>query len=112
MGQTVKIMPDYGCSPIWIYQNGDLVSNPELDSLPWPPDLICLLKSWDKRFQDTLNQDDPVESGFPTAMARQAFSQEGQQLCDRIRVVLGPDYRVVYHSIEIGQIVEGQTKQD
>ncbi len=59
-------MPDYGCHAVWeITQSGS--ENTDPDDLPISIQLAEALTVWAARYDATLDQSDPLASGFSTA---------------------------------------------
>jgi len=65
-------MPDYECWPLW--RDGDEIGNVDPASLPITSDLHDRLVGWAKRFDETLDRDDPVSSGFPPQPRKRRLS--------------------------------------
>jgi hypothetical protein len=97
MGKRMKLMPDYGCSPLWEYLDGDLVDNPSPDGLPLTDDLKAALHAWAAAYDRTLNQEYPPDSGFASPAEEETFEAEGRRLWRELRSQLGPGWEVVYH---------------
>ena len=102
MSRTLKLMPDYGCSPLWVYDGDDLVSNPEPAAFPWTSDLVERVNAWRKEFDQSLNQDDPANSGFVSLEHRRAFAVTGEQLGREIQSQLGEGWHVRYYNVLTG----------
>lgn len=96
MTKTFKLMPDYGCSPLWA--SGGDVGNIALDSLTLRQATRAALRAWADAFDSTLNKDDPRHSGFRTKAEADAFDVEGRRLWGLLRREL-PDTKVVYFSV-------------
>jgi hypothetical protein len=96
MYETIKLMPDYGCSPVWA-AGGD-VGNIDLNDLPVSPSLREALGSWASRFDQTLNPEDPRNSGFRSRGDLSTFDAEGRRLWNALRREL-PRTRVLYFSL-------------
>ncbi|MBP1885583.1 hypothetical protein [Sinorhizobium mexicanum] len=97
--RTFKLMPDYHCFPLWENASG-AAANVDPASLPVPVDLILRLNSWAAKFDETLNLDDPIKSGFNSEPLEQAFLDEGRHLCIALRAQLGDGYLVTYEGGE------------
>jgi len=96
MEKQITLMPDHGCSPLWIYDAPDLVDNPDPDELPVTPDLKVALERWSAAYEGTNDVEDPLNSGFTTPADEEAFEAEGQRLCAELQAQLGPEYTVSY----------------
>jgi hypothetical protein len=90
---TIKIMADYHCFPIWKSIDGG-VENINPDDLPISNDLKRDLHNWSEEFDSTLNADDPANSGFLDEISKVAFEKNGLKLTDRLRQELGVDFSV------------------
>lgn len=89
----VKLMPDYQCFPLWDMTPG---AYGDLDpkNLPISETLQAQLMNWARAYDETLNLDDPMKSGFKTVVAKDAFEAEGMRLADRLRKELGAEFEV------------------
>jgi hypothetical protein len=106
MTKRIKLMPDYGCSPLWEYADGDLVANPQPDELPLSDGLRAALRRWAEAYDATLKPEDPRASGFAAPAAEAAFEANGQRLWKQLREELGHDSEVFYFSHRDGRIHE------
>lgn len=97
MAQTIKLMADYQCWPLW-WVDDARVGDIDPHDLPLTPRTIARLTTWAATFDATLNWQDPAASVWPSPAARAAFEQEGIALWVRLREELQPDYTVVYKS--------------
>ena len=89
-----KLMPDYGCYPVW-ETRGDEYENMDPDTLPISETLATELTSWAAQFDATLNQRDPVSSGFASKAEECAFDMHGRSLWAELRKEL-PDADISY----------------
>lgn len=96
MTRTLKLMPDYGCSPLWA--SGGDVGNIELDSLPLRSTTRAALRAWANTFDGTLKKDDPRHSEFRTKADADAFDAEGRRLWGLLRRELAGT-KIVYFSV-------------
>ena len=62
MNKYLKIMPEYGCSPLWVSDNNRTFKN--LDFRKVGSSLVNRIDVWNQLYQSTLNQEYPPESGF------------------------------------------------
>ena len=92
--RTLKLMSDYGCHPLWEASTGG-TGNVDPASLPLTADLQRALRDWALRYDATLDQDDPRQSGFPNEEREASFMSDGAALAKRLQDELGPDYAVV-----------------
>ena len=93
--QTIKVMPDYGCEPLWVVDEGNMPPS----SFPISDELAEKLWAWMDDYDRTLNEAYPPELGFATKEAEQAFVKNGQSLASRLQDELGSEYKVVYFNI-------------
>jgi hypothetical protein len=91
--KTIKLMPDYQCCPLWDMTPGEYGDIDPM-TLPIPELLQSQLMDWARVYDETLDMEDPVNSGFVTADAKDAFEAEGMRLADRLREELGPEFIV------------------
>ena len=125
MQKTIKLMPDYGCYPLWyspVYiasigagnrimvrplENLDKDEigciNPE--SLPLSQITVARLMQWQYDFDRSLNQDYPPDT-LLTEDEWKHFEDEGFALWQTLINEL-PDYQVVYHPLnESGVLID------
>ena len=57
-----------------------------------------LLNEWQTDYDDTLNLDDPIQSGFATAEAERAFEDQGLLIWKKLSTQLGESCQVEYFS--------------
>jgi hypothetical protein len=58
-------------------------------------DLQHALADWAARYDDTLDRNDPLRSGFASEKEDASFKSEGLALAARLRDELGPEYAAV-----------------
>jgi hypothetical protein len=97
MGKQMKLMADYGSTPLWEYLDGDLVDIPNPDDLSLTSDLKAALHKWDAAYDRTLCQEYPPDSGFASPAEEEAFETEGRRLWRELQSQLGPGWEVSYH---------------
>jgi hypothetical protein len=91
----LKLMADYQCFPLWKYDPGYSDCDPR--SLPLSAQLVADLMTWAKKYDATLDLDDPGSDRLAfTKRERDQFAQEGQLLRDRLAKELGHGYEVEY----------------
>ncbi|KAB8141083.1 hypothetical protein F8S13_21445 [Chloroflexia bacterium SDU3-3] len=93
MKQTIRLMPDYGCWPLW-WMNGDGDIDPH--TLPLTSETVERLIYWSDTFDASLNRDDPASSAWPNKETYEAFENEGYQLWLILRQELVHTYIVFY----------------
>ncbi|WP_433796358.1 hypothetical protein [Actinoplanes sp. CA-252034] len=87
-------MSDYDCYPLWS-STSEGTFNTDPATLPLPEDLVRDLIDWSVRYDETLNSDDPLSSGFATAQAEEQFAIDGLALAQRLAQAL-PDDEIRY----------------
>jgi hypothetical protein len=110
MDKLIKLMPEYGCLPLWEYLDGDLVDNSSGESLTLTSELREALKRWATAYEVTLNPEYPPDSGFANPAEEEAFESEGRRLWQQLQMQLAPEYRVSYFSQHDGKLHEPETK--
>lgn len=98
MSKQLKLMADYGCFPLWEYQDGEPVGNLDPDRLALSAELRSALRAWAAAYDRTLNHDYPPDSGFFSPAEEEAFEAEGRRLWQELKSQLGARYKVCYFS--------------
>ena len=80
--KKIKLMPDYGCFPIW-GMDDDNFGNIDPYSLPISKSLAEELLVW---------------SGFENIEKENIFKYEGEKLFKKLKLELGDQYTVIYPS--------------
>lgn len=93
--KKIKLMADYQCYPLWLNSN-DAVGNINPNTLPISNVLKNELNNWSDKYDETLNLDDPLTSGFATPEEEMVFNEMGQSLKEKLQAELGDDYEVTY----------------
>jgi hypothetical protein len=93
MPNTIKLMADYGCWPLWWH---DSVGNVDPSALPIRSETIGRLEAWAALYDSWLNFDDPLASQKPPAEELAVFEVEGVLLWSQLRKELAPQFNVVY----------------
>jgi len=97
MQETIKLMTDYECFPLW--KSGEEgTANLDPENLPLSVETKKRLMVWAEWYDSTLNPDDPVSSGFADKEDEQAFEEEGRTLCKILRKELNGAYTVIHFS--------------
>jgi hypothetical protein len=79
----VRLMPSYGCSPLWNADTGEPVSPSWLADIEY--ELAERIELWDDSWQATFKTDDPASSGFTDAAAQAAYVAEGREIVAALR---------------------------
>jgi hypothetical protein len=90
-------MAEYGCSPLWEVTDGG-VRNVSALELGASAELDERFAAWADRFEATLNEEYPPESGFASPADLEAFEEEGRALGGALQAALGPAIPVEYRS--------------
>ncbi|MBB1323923.1 hypothetical protein H5089_00090 [Pseudoalteromonas sp. SR45-1] len=93
----IKLMPDYGCYPLWYY-NDDTVGCIDPASISLSEKLVTDLNEWQYEFDSTLNHDDPAKSGFLSNKLESDFVSKGYLLAVELQNEL-INTRVIYFDI-------------
>lgn len=94
----IRLMPDYFCYPIWGNSVGNIGNiNPE--ELFLSSGLVNDLNKWASIYDETLNKNDPISSGFNSEYEKQLFISHGEELCNRMKEELGSEYIVEYNFV-------------
>ena len=88
-------MPDYGCFPVWC-TDLDNSGSIEPNQLPISQKLKRNLITWANRYDNTLNDEDPSNSGFESKEDEQKFKEDGMQLYQRLQKELGEEFKVTF----------------
>ena len=91
---SLKLMPDYGCHPLWYH--AEKVGNVDPHTIPLSQALIRELEAWAARYDARLRRADGAVC--VTAAEQLAFERQGLTLLRKLRQELGPAWRVVYFS--------------
>lgn len=97
-------MADYDCWPLW--EDGDRVGNIDPADLPISDGLKQRLLMWARRYDQTLDREDPASSGLADAHSLDGFEGEGRRLWQELRVQLGDGYEVAYFSEKHRQLLQ------
>jgi hypothetical protein len=93
--KKIKLMADYQCYSLWL-NSDDEVGNINPNTLPISNMLKNELNSWSDKYDETLNLDDPLASGFATIEEEMVFKEMGLSLKEKLQMELGDDYEVIY----------------
>lgn len=98
MKQVIKLMPDYGCYPLWWAAGSGKAGDIDPTTLPLRAETIQQLEEWANIYDRLLNESDPASSGFKSDANRDAFETEGIRLWQQLRDELSANYKVYYFS--------------
>ena len=88
-------MPDYNCFPVWC-TDSDNSGGIEPSQLSISQELKQDLFAWASRYDNTLNCDDPLNSGFESEEEEQKFREDGIKLHKRLQKELGKEIKVAF----------------
>lgn len=91
--RTLKLMADYNCFPLWEASLG-AIGNINPKDLPISKLLQNKLISWAAEFDDTLDIDNPIQSGFKDDLTLEKFNKIGAELVLQLRRELGVEYSI------------------
>ncbi|MFZ3001543.1 MAG: hypothetical protein WA071_14540 [Undibacterium umbellatum] len=91
--RMIKLMADYNCFPLWENSPGK-IGNIDPDSIPISDDLKNLLSLWGDEYTETLNTEDPLNSGFKNADRERNFITTGERLAERLQMELGQNFKI------------------
>jgi len=83
----IRLMPDYGCFPLW--NLGGMPYALDENSLPLSRSLLTDITRWAQEYDNTLNQEDPLSSGFTMPEKEDDFVRRGASLAHRLHSELG-----------------------
>ena len=98
---TIRMMADYDCYPIWRREHGGTV-NVDPATLPINRELAESLMYWAEEYDRTLNRSDPISSGFADPVAENEFYARGEMLARRLASELGDTRQVAYFDARLG----------
>lgn len=93
-------MPEYGAGCLWARDNEE---EPFYSIDPGEVGisiaLINQLEAFNNIYQDTLNEDYPPDSRFPSKDAESDFEKRGIDIWEKLSLELSPDITIIYHSV-------------
>jgi hypothetical protein len=97
MSKIIKLMADYDCFPTWeVFDNGTENINP--DFLDISDQLKKDLDIWSNTYDQTINNDDPIKSGFLSPDLEKKFEAEGKRLWNELKKELDSTFKILYFS--------------
>ena len=91
--QTFKLMPDYQCFCLW-EMGQNIYENTDPNKLPISQELKRDLSAWEKKYDDTLDEEYPPDSGFKSEQEEKQFKKDGENLQKRLQQELGDGFQV------------------
>lgn len=92
--KTLKLMADYQCHPLWDMtpgKYGDINPN----DLPISEDLKSKLAKWAYLYDETMDMDDPIKSGFRSENEAAEFIRFGNEIAGELMSELGENFSVI-----------------
>ena len=102
MNKYLKIMPEYGCSPLWVSDNNKTFKN--LDFRKVGSSLVNRIDVWNQLYQSTLNQEYPPESGFVNTIDIYNFEKEGIKIWKDLLNIYFNIAKIAYWSIVFSRL--------
>lgn len=98
---NLKLMPEYGCSPLWISKDNDFYENIDIENNSFfiSNDLKNRIKGWAEKYEETLNQNYPPDSNFKNKIEEIVFTKEGLGIWEDLISQLKHSYKVCYYCI-------------
>jgi hypothetical protein len=95
----LKIMPEYGCFPIWIIGKEGFFENVDPAQLPISDNQKAQLHHYREQYDKTLNQDYPPDSGFASEKEAIEFEHSGIFIWQQLFNEIGAQYDISYYSV-------------
>lgn len=89
----IKLMADYDCHPLWDMTSGKY-GDVSPDELPISKKLQSRISEWAAEYNETLDRENPENSGFASEELEHEFKKEGALIADLLQTELDSDYRV------------------
>ena len=102
MNKYLKIMPEYGCSPLWVSDNNRTFKN--LDFRKVDSSLVNRIDVWNQLYQSALNQEYPPESGFVNTIEIYNFEKEGIRIWKDLLNIYFNIAKIAYWSIVFNRL--------
>jgi len=103
MLKRIKLMAHYECYPLW-HMDGE-VGDIDPMTLSLSSETRSDLHAWAAMYDDTLDWDDPAQSGFKFPEDADRFERKGLELWQTLQVELSGEYEVVYQSYKLQKII-------
>jgi hypothetical protein len=94
MNRGIKLMPDYGCWPLW-HHGGAEIGDIDPRKLGLSTELLRALKSWASVYDSHLNMNYPASTAWTKDEERE-FDSEGKRLARELASELGAQFQVFY----------------
>jgi len=99
--KTLKIKAEYGCSPIWIKEEGGIFENILIDDegLSLPVEIMEVLKKWQDEYENTYDENYPPDSAFSSLDAEKLFNQNGVKIWNDLIEYFNGKFKVIYFDV-------------
>ncbi len=104
--KKIKIMPEYGCSPLWLYDGINLVKNLDIAELAISESLKNDIQLWADNYESTFDEDYPPNSGFLNDSDTEAFETAGIHIWESLLKEMSSYCLVSYYSTITAKIYE------
>jgi hypothetical protein len=104
--KKIKIMPEYGCSPLWLYDEKNSVKNLDISELAVSQSLKNDILLWANTYESTFDEAYPPDSGFSNNSDEKAFESAGVLIWEKMLKEPSLYYAVSYYSILTHKIYE------
>lgn len=91
-------MPDYGCYSIWVSEAGGIFENINPQYLKISPQLQKKINDWENKYESTLDNINPVNSGFTNFHDKIKFEMEGVYIWKELVKELN-ETEIIYFSV-------------
>lgn len=97
----IKLMPEYGCSPIWISEKDGMFGNADIhnNNLSISEELKNEIEKWSKKFEKTYDENYPPDSKFLSEIDAIEFEKDGILIWENLQKQLNYVIKVYYFSI-------------
>lgn len=107
--KIIKVMPEYGCSSIWELNNEGFFEPTDVYELniELSDSLKETIITWQKKYESTYYQENPIESGFKSEEEEENFEKEGFVIWNKLSKEL-PEFEVNYFSIKENELYKSR----
>lgn len=93
--KNLKLMADYQCHPLWDMSPG-MYGDIDPNTLPISTELRQKIADWARFFDESLDIEDPVNSGFNSDEIKAEFKVQGIKLAEQLQQELGSEFVVSF----------------
>ena len=91
--RTIRIFASYYCWPNWESDGEQYNVDPE--TLPISKELKERLMEWERIYDETLDENYPPDSRFPTVEDGENWEEEGHAIVRQLQEELGTEFKVL-----------------